>query len=409
MGRSSNLTERDGRWYIIWTFRGQRHSVSTGVPVGETAEARRVNLGLAREARDRYQAEKRGAAGREPEGLWRSLLEALGRLPEETQRRLRAEWGRELLHGATAPVQLGEAWDLWLASPLRGQAGAVTLSQYRSAWDRFRAWAAGRGIMTMGEVGPESAVEYGAGLIEEQYSEGSFNAHVRFLRLVWSGLRHRVDRNPWRDVPLRKLARLGRRNLTRDELLAVVRAADGELRVAVAVGFYTGLRLGDVCRLRWSEVDLVEGWVSVVPHKTARTSGASVRVPIHAALREILEAWAERTERVLRGELVLPDLAAEYRRDRSGPAVRVGELLRSAGIETTEEIPEGVRRIRRVARVGFHSLRHSLASLAQADGPGAVAVVQELLGHGSPAMTLLYSHGDDAARRRVIDSLPAVG
>ena len=47
-----------------------------------------------------------------------------------------------------------------------------------------------------------------------------------------------------------------RRELTIDELRKVCQTATGELRTLLALGIYSGLRLGDCATLRWGEVDL---------------------------------------------------------------------------------------------------------------------------------------------------------
>ncbi len=60
-----------------------------------------------------------------------------------------------------------------------------------------------------------------------------------------------------------------------------------------------------------------------------------------------------------------------------------------------------------VCRVGFHSLRHSFVSLCAANRVPQVAIM-ELVGHGSPAMTALYSHAGDEQKLKAITALPTV-
>ena len=58
-------------------------------------------------------------------------------------------------------------------------------------------------------------------------------------------------------------------------------------------------------------------------------------------------------------------------------------------------------------RVGFHSLRHSFVSLCAANRVPQVAIM-ELVGHGSPAMTALYSHAGEEQKAKAIAALPAL-
>ena len=78
----------------------------------------------------------------------------------------------------------------------------------------------------------------------------------------------------------------------------------------------------------------------------------------------------------------------------------------ACGIQTTEK-SDSAHRTRAIVRVGFHSLRHSFVSLCAANRVPQVAI-QELVGHGSPAMTELYSHADEGQKARAIAKLPTM-
>ena len=80
----------------------------------------------------------------------------------------------------------------------------------------------------------------------------------------------------------------------------------------VALGYFTGLRLGDCCTLQWREVDLLRGVIERIPRKTAHTvkdkTLAAVKVGIAPFLFDMLAAIPE-TER---GAYVLPKFAEKY-------------------------------------------------------------------------------------------------
>jgi integrase len=57
--------------------------------------------------------------------------------------------------------------------------------------------------------------------------------------------------------------------------------------------------------------------------------------------------------------------------------------------------------------VGFHSLRHSAATLAAKSGAN-LALVQKTLGHATAGMTTRYTHGDMESARRVLEPLARV-
>jgi len=79
-----------------------------------------------------------------------------------------------------------------------------------------------------------------------------------------------------------------RRPFTALELKALFEAArcDPFLYPLVITAACTGLRRGDVCRLKWSDVDLGAGVVAVKTSKTDK----GVEIPIFKPLREVLEA-----------------------------------------------------------------------------------------------------------------------
>ncbi len=107
-----------------------------------------------------------------------------------------------------------------------------------------------------------------------------------------------------------KGAMIARRPLIGEELQKVLETARGNpdpmiYRLAVTAAF-TGLRIGDVCLLRWQAVDLRGGWLNVVAHKTAQ----ALEIPIAQKLRQVLEECL--TERA-GSEFVFPAAATTYR------------------------------------------------------------------------------------------------
>lgn len=62
-------------------------------------------------------------------------------------------------------------------------------------------------------------------------------------------------------------------------LSAALVAEDSRVRLAVHLLYYTGQRIGDVCRMRWS--DITNGFLSVTQQKT----GKSLEIPLHRELQ----------------------------------------------------------------------------------------------------------------------------
>ena len=198
----------------------------------------------------------------------------------------------------------------------------------------------------------------------------------------------------------RKHTPCSRRELTVEELGAIIAAAAGEMRLLIAIGIYSGLRLGDCALLEWGSVDLVRGLITVMPKKTARRTGKRVMIPLHEKLAGMLAGVPMRKRR----GYVLPEMAATYKRDSSAITARFCKLLEGCGIETGH-VDEKTGR--KVVDVGFHSLRHTFVSLS-ANAGAPMAAVQSIVGHGSPAMTRHYYHENEGVLRGVVAALPDV-
>ena len=90
--------------------------------------------------------------------------------------------------------------------------------------------------------------------------------------------------NPWANVSLRADDSMSRRELDIDEIerLYVSAAKLGpEWKKLLVTGIYTGLRLGDCCRLKWENVNLERKVIQVIPEKTKRHAhGRPVTIPV---------------------------------------------------------------------------------------------------------------------------------
>jgi integrase len=347
----------------------------------------------------------------------------------------------ELERGTDAEMTLDAAWEAYVASVNRPDSGPRTLKGYEAQWQQFVEWVAKtRPMVTelrqvsaavaeayaeymLKEVrgkqkNPRTGVEE-EGVLKRSFSTNTFNKHVRLLELVFRVLARKagLTGNPWADVSRKTENKASRRELTVQELNTICNRASGELQALLVLGIYTGLRLGDCCTLRWSEVDMDRKIVLRVPNKTARRKGLPVHVPIHPTLLRFLS----QTPAKQRTGFVLPEHAAIYRDNDTEVAKRVRRHLIRCGIQVHKEgtgfkrAPSRGKRMknvhtgtRAVVEVGFHSLRHSFVSLCrQSNAP--LAVVEAIVGHSNPAMTRHYTHVGEVAAGAAVAALPAIG
>ena len=365
-------------WYARWRVDGKLYVKSTGKTAKRDAEAQLAEMIAPYLVADR-------------KALAQSVAAHIAG----------AEAELEQIAAEKSAVPLAQAWRKYLDAPNRPDTGAATLGQYECQFSRFDTWCAAQKppVRFMAEVTEETAAAFVKNLVAEKRTPNTINKYLNLLQLVWRTLAKpaRLAVNPWAGIQRKTLAPVGRRELTLAELSKACKAATGELQILLALGLFTGMRLGDCCSLRWGEVDLILG----VIRKDTRKTGKPVQIPIHPELLAMLK----QAEGGRAGEYVLPEYAAAYLKRNQTVVARIQKHFAECGIVTAA--PAQKQRVRRGVEVGFHSLRHSFVSLcARAGVP--LAAVQSIVGHSNPAMTRHYTHIGIEAARGAVAALPAV-
>jgi integrase/recombinase XerC len=151
-------------------------------------------------------------------------------------------------------------------------------------------------------------------------------------------------------------------------------------RALLELFYSSGLRLSELCALRWRELDLGNGEVRVLG------KGGKVRiVPVGSHARAALAAWGADTG-IVADAPVFPG--------RNGP---ISPRAVQARMRTLAQ-RQGVWK-----RVHPHLLRHSFASHVL-ESSGDLRGVQELLGHADIATTQIYTHLDFQHLAKVYDA-----
>ena len=150
-------------------------------------------------------------------------------------------------------------------------------------------------------------------------------------------------------------------------------------RATLAVLVFGGLRIGELCALRWRDVDLAAGWLHV---GDAKTDAGRRRVKLRGALRD--ELAAVKTDAAHGG----PDayvFATSTGRKQSADNLRL-RVIRAAAKLASEQLVEQDR-APLPERITPHSLRRTFASVLYALGedPG---VVMDEMGHTDPGLAL---------------------
>lgn len=328
-----------------------------------------------------------------------------------------------------APL-ISDVWQEYLEAPERSDSGPRTLQDYQGYWNAFEKWL-GRSheeLSRIDEVTRGVAGEYAKYLSKQGRSANRFNKHATWLKSMFKILVPDMP-NPFDGIKRKRAHSKSRRELTIEELTAVLATAKGEIALLMGLGLFTGLRLGDCATLRWGEVDLAREIIKRIPNKTKsrNQSAKPVTIGIPRALHERLSCipLKERTG------YVCPESAIMYVDMNRRPTLsrKIQSVFLQCGIDIHEEgtglkilrdendLPvrdkssgevQTERETKRaVVEVGFHSLRHTFVSLCrEANTP--LAVVEAIVGHSNPTMTRLYTHTGETAILNAAKALSAL-
>ena len=320
------------------------------------------------------------------------LLNVQQKITEARLDKLNATGGKKLL--------IADAWKKYLESHKRPQSRESALADYESRWNHFKDFmVAIKADFAMEDVKDRHVHKFLETL--SALSPNRYNKIVQTCRLVYKvlskSLGFRCD--PFEDIAQKRLQTHSHRELSEGELIKVCKTATGEMRTLFAIGLYTALRLGDAATLKWDEISLPLNRIVRVPMKTSRLS-KSVYIPLHPTLRAILEETPSES----RTGHVTPSLAKIYNNNRSDLSAMVQGHFAKCEI-TTQKKSKG--QLRTTCEVGFHSLRHSFATMCAMSGV-PLPVVQALCGHGSPAVQKAYIHVGEDQAKQAINALPDV-
>ena len=261
-----------------------------------------------------------------------------------------------------------------------------TLDAYRRDLAALSGWAEGQGVDLV-DVRAEQLRAFVAAEHRRGLSAKSLQRRLSACRSFYAWLlRHgRIAASPAAAIRAPKAPRKLPQVLDPDEVKVLVEVpTDAPLglrdRALLELFYSSGLRLSELCALRWRDLDFDGGLVTVLGK-----GGKQRSVPMGSFARAALAAWQASTG-AGRESPVFPG--------RNGPIspravqYRLRQLAQRQGL---------------FKRVHPHLLRHSFASHIL-ESSGDLRGVQELLGHADIATTQIYTHLDFQHLAKVYDA-----
>lgn len=316
---------------------------------------------------------------------------------------------------------VADGWKLFMACPKRPASCKMysidatprhsTAGNYKGYYDRFINWIESEHPETLllSNVTPEIADAFMQS-VQKNSSGGTYNKYVaffkRFFQVLMQAEKIICSVNPFADIERVEHRSNSKKPLSIEQIVRLIDAASGEMKLLVALGYFTGLRQGDCSTLKWSEINLTRGIIERIPRKTAHSSAISVKIGIAPALHKMLDAIPPEN----REGYLLPDVASDYLNGKETQLNhKLMKLFEQCGIAVHRPgTGEGGQRA--VVEAGFHSLRYSYIS-HNAEAGTPAAIIQSNAGHSNPAMTEHYTRISDraAVKYAAVLSLPESG
>ncbi|MFC7300561.1 tyrosine recombinase XerC [Cognatiluteimonas weifangensis] len=264
---------------------------------------------------------------------------------------------------------------------------AHTLDAYRRDLDALAAWARAQ-ARELPALGSEDIRAFVAAEHRRGLSPKSLQRRLSAVRSFYRWLlkRGRIAASPAAAIRAPKAPRKLPHVLDPDEAKALVEVpTDAPLglrdRALLELFYSSGLRLSELCALRWRDLALDEGLVTVLGK-----GGKQRSVPVGSHARAALAAWRAEQPPTSAETPVFPG--------RHGPITPRAVQLRLRLLAQRQGL---------FKRVHPHLLRHSFASHVL-ESSGDLRGVQELLGHADIATTQIYTHLDFQHLAKVYDA-----
>ncbi len=273
-----------------------------------------------------------------------------------------------------------------------------TLVKYAGVMKLFIEFLAAKHVTKLGQVTPGHFDAWRAGRRAERHAKTVYCEGVIVKQFFkWAKSRKLLADDPLAAIRLNKPRQESKRGPSLAEVNAILAAAGEPLRTFLAALAFTGMRVGELQRLRVEDVDLAGGWVHIVSRTGAETkTRESRKVPIHPRLLAVLRAYP----RPRSGWFFTAEVSDKHpTRGRPLSAKRINDRL--ARVLERLGLPAG-----RESGFVAHSLRHFFETFAVNAGVPQRAV-DSWLGHSSDkSMAAVYYRLLDEDSRRFMDRVP---
>jgi len=299
-----------------------------------------------------------------------------------------------------------EEWmTYWLENELLGSVKVSSYQTYLRQMNRHLLPVLGH--YALSELTPGAIHDF----MEELRAGGLADNTIRgVFRLLSAAMRFAfeegiIPKNPCRKLRVRREEQAEQRVLDRREQEKLRTAASGKKDLPALLSLYTGMRLGEVCALKWSDIDWDKRTITV--RRTVQRVAQMKKTEGGKTVLMIGTPKSAHSHRVLPvPEFLLKHLRV-LSREKYVSEYIFGAASRAAEPRTVQRRFQRLMKQLGLADVHFHTLRHSFATRLLELGVD-IKTVSALLGHGSARTTLdFYAHSLLENQRAAVERLAA--
>jgi integrase len=291
----------------------------------------------------------------------------------------------------------------WLEAK-KPETSPATYDSYKTACDGFLEFLGQRADGDIASITRKDLTKF-RNTLSSSHAPNTTNRYVQVLKMVFKGAKRDgcVLENVAEDVDTVKNTAEGiKRAFTIPELQAILSVADDEWKSLIRFGLYTGQRLGDLAVLTWANIDMQRGEIRLTTQKTGKRRTLPICEEMAAHILQLPSSDDSSSPIHPRAFDVV---------ERQGKVATLSnwfvDVLAEAGLREKRTHRTSATGRRRQSSLSFHSLRHTANSLLK-DAGVPQAVVQELIGHSSEAMSARYTHVGMEALRKAASALPRI-
>lgn len=188
-------------------------------------------------------------------------------------------------------VTVKQAIDDYIASLETENRARKTVVKYRGVFDLFVEYLERNKVTKLTQVTAAHFDRYRGERKKTKHPKTVYCEGVIIKQLFkWARSRKLIADNPLADIKLNKPTLEPKSGPSLAQVNALLSAAEEPRKSQLAVLALTGMRAGELQRLRTEDVDLAGGWVHIRSRPGAETkTRTSRKVPIHPRLRAVLE------------------------------------------------------------------------------------------------------------------------